>query len=194
MAAKKPSKANVSKDDLLHYYREMLLIRRFEEKAGQLIASSVVCEHLRAARGRTAFLNICPSCRQRILERKRLGPRERKTPRHGCCGPGPRSRMHRIGHLQGLAPVCRYQCQSGCQQNSLHVAHSVHSLSILSSFTTPFIAEDDFGLSLLHPRCVSVCGGRIPVIRIGFVQLDDAVHLKHDRDQAPPSPSPASRA
>ncbi len=33
MAAKKP---NVSKEELLEYYREMLLIRRFEEKAGQL--------------------------------------------------------------------------------------------------------------------------------------------------------------
>ncbi len=28
--------ANVSRDDLLHYFRDMLLIRRFEEKAGQL--------------------------------------------------------------------------------------------------------------------------------------------------------------
>ncbi|WP_232962457.1 pyruvate dehydrogenase (acetyl-transferring) E1 component subunit alpha [Paracoccus tegillarcae] len=30
------AKANLSKDDLLKYYRDMLLIRRFEEKAGQL--------------------------------------------------------------------------------------------------------------------------------------------------------------
>ena len=36
MAAKKTSTANVSKDNLMHFYREMLLIRRFEEKAGQL--------------------------------------------------------------------------------------------------------------------------------------------------------------
>ncbi|GHA43135.1 pyruvate dehydrogenase E1 component subunit alpha [Amylibacter ulvae] len=37
MAAKKSaSGANVSGDELLHYYREMLMIRRFEEKAGQL--------------------------------------------------------------------------------------------------------------------------------------------------------------
>ena len=28
--------SNVSKDELLKYYRDMLLIRRFEEKAGQL--------------------------------------------------------------------------------------------------------------------------------------------------------------
>ncbi len=36
-AASKPAaKANVSKDELLKYYRDMLLIRRFEEKAGQL--------------------------------------------------------------------------------------------------------------------------------------------------------------
>ena len=36
MAPKKePAKSNVSKDELLHYYREMLQIRRFEEKAGR---------------------------------------------------------------------------------------------------------------------------------------------------------------
>jgi len=37
--AKKP---NVSKDELLHYYREMLLIRRFEEKAGQLYGMGLI--------------------------------------------------------------------------------------------------------------------------------------------------------
>ena len=42
MAAKKTSKANVSKDDLLHYYREMLLIRRFEEKAGLLYGMGLI--------------------------------------------------------------------------------------------------------------------------------------------------------
>ena len=39
MAAKKP---NVSKDELLHYYREMLMIRRFEEKAGQLYGMGLI--------------------------------------------------------------------------------------------------------------------------------------------------------
>jgi pyruvate dehydrogenase E1 component alpha subunit len=34
--AKKKAKANVSAEELQKYYREMLLIRRFEEKAGQL--------------------------------------------------------------------------------------------------------------------------------------------------------------
>ena len=34
--AKKKAKANISADELHKYYREMLLIRRFEEKAGQL--------------------------------------------------------------------------------------------------------------------------------------------------------------
>lgn len=42
MATKKPSKPNVSKEDLLHYYREMLLIRRFEEKAGQLYGMGLI--------------------------------------------------------------------------------------------------------------------------------------------------------
>ncbi|MEO0914712.1 MAG: pyruvate dehydrogenase (acetyl-transferring) E1 component subunit alpha, partial [Pseudomonadota bacterium] len=35
-ARSKAAKPNASKEELLHYYREMLLIRRFEEKAGQL--------------------------------------------------------------------------------------------------------------------------------------------------------------
>jgi pyruvate dehydrogenase E1 component alpha subunit len=39
---KEPAKSNVSKDDLLHYYREMLLIRRFEEKAGQLYGMGLI--------------------------------------------------------------------------------------------------------------------------------------------------------
>ncbi|WP_102109371.1 pyruvate dehydrogenase (acetyl-transferring) E1 component subunit alpha [Oceaniglobus roseus] len=34
--------ANVSKDELLHFYREMLLIRRFEEKAGQLYGMGLI--------------------------------------------------------------------------------------------------------------------------------------------------------
>ena len=34
--AKKKAKANISANELHKYYREMLLIRRFEEKAGQL--------------------------------------------------------------------------------------------------------------------------------------------------------------
>jgi len=43
MAAKKSSnKSNTSKDDLLSYYREMLLIRRFEEKAGQLYGMGLI--------------------------------------------------------------------------------------------------------------------------------------------------------
>jgi pyruvate dehydrogenase E1 component alpha subunit len=35
-------KSNVSKDDLLKYYHEMLLIRRFEEKAGQLYGMGLI--------------------------------------------------------------------------------------------------------------------------------------------------------
>lgn len=43
MAARKaPEKSNVSKDELLKYYREMLLIRRFEEKAGQLYGMGLI--------------------------------------------------------------------------------------------------------------------------------------------------------
>jgi len=43
MAAKKPAKKpNISKDELLHFYREMLLIRRFEEKAGQLYGMGLI--------------------------------------------------------------------------------------------------------------------------------------------------------
>ena len=42
MAARKIRKASVSKDDLMHFYREMLLIRRFEEKAGQLYGMGLI--------------------------------------------------------------------------------------------------------------------------------------------------------
>ena len=43
MAAKKPAaKPNISKEELLDHYREMLLIRRFEEKAGQLYGMGVI--------------------------------------------------------------------------------------------------------------------------------------------------------
>ena len=42
MATKKTSKSNVSKSDLMHFYREMLLIRRFEEKAGQLYGMGLI--------------------------------------------------------------------------------------------------------------------------------------------------------
>ena len=40
--AKRAKKSNTSKEDLLHYYREMLLIRRFEEKAGQLYGMGLI--------------------------------------------------------------------------------------------------------------------------------------------------------
>jgi len=43
MAAKRAAKkSNASKEDLLKYYREMLLIRRFEEKAGQLYGMGLI--------------------------------------------------------------------------------------------------------------------------------------------------------
>ncbi len=43
MAAKRATrKSNVSKEELLKYYREMLLIRRFEEKAGQLYGMGLI--------------------------------------------------------------------------------------------------------------------------------------------------------
>lgn len=43
VATKKTSeKSNVSKDELLKYYRDMLLIRRFEEKAGQLYGMGLI--------------------------------------------------------------------------------------------------------------------------------------------------------
>ena len=43
MAARKSQKKpNISKEELLEYYREMLLIRRFEEKAGQLYGMGLI--------------------------------------------------------------------------------------------------------------------------------------------------------
>ena len=41
-ARKKSAKSNVSKEELLHFYRQMLLIRRFEEKAGQLYGMGLI--------------------------------------------------------------------------------------------------------------------------------------------------------
>ncbi len=40
--AKPAARPNVSADELLHHYREMLLIRRFEEKAGQLYGMGLI--------------------------------------------------------------------------------------------------------------------------------------------------------
>ena len=42
MARKAEKRPDVSKDELLTYYREMLLIRRFEEKAGQLYGMGLI--------------------------------------------------------------------------------------------------------------------------------------------------------
>ncbi len=43
MAAKRATrKSNASKEELLKFYREMLLIRRFEEKAGQLYGMGLI--------------------------------------------------------------------------------------------------------------------------------------------------------
>ncbi|MFN3575458.1 MAG: pyruvate dehydrogenase (acetyl-transferring) E1 component subunit alpha [Tabrizicola sp.] len=42
MARKPDPRPNVSKEELLKYYREMLLIRRFEEKAGQLYGMGLI--------------------------------------------------------------------------------------------------------------------------------------------------------
>ncbi len=43
MAKKKPSaRSNTSRDELMAFYREMLLIRRFEEKAGQLYGMGLI--------------------------------------------------------------------------------------------------------------------------------------------------------
>jgi pyruvate dehydrogenase E1 component alpha subunit len=39
---KSEAKPNASREELLHYYREMLLIRRFEEKAGQLYGMGLI--------------------------------------------------------------------------------------------------------------------------------------------------------
>jgi pyruvate dehydrogenase E1 component alpha subunit len=41
-AAKSTKKSNTSKEELLTFYREMLLIRRFEEKAGQLYGMGLI--------------------------------------------------------------------------------------------------------------------------------------------------------
>jgi TPP-dependent pyruvate/acetoin dehydrogenase alpha subunit len=42
VTARRAKKPNASKDELLTFYREMLLIRRFEEKAGQLYGMGLI--------------------------------------------------------------------------------------------------------------------------------------------------------
>ncbi|MBC7181712.1 MAG: pyruvate dehydrogenase (acetyl-transferring) E1 component subunit alpha, partial [Roseovarius sp.] len=42
VARKSTKKPNVSAEDLKQYYRDMLLIRRFEEKAGQLYGMGLI--------------------------------------------------------------------------------------------------------------------------------------------------------
>ena len=41
-ADKKVARASYTKDQLLHFYREMLSIRRFEERAGQLYGMGLI--------------------------------------------------------------------------------------------------------------------------------------------------------
>ena len=41
-SAKSAAKPNVSAEELMAYYRDMLLIRRFEEKAGQLYGMGLI--------------------------------------------------------------------------------------------------------------------------------------------------------
>ncbi|MFT6106937.1 MAG: pyruvate dehydrogenase E1 component alpha subunit [Rickettsiales bacterium] len=40
--SKKSNNNNISKEDLMHYYEQMLMIRRFEEKAGQLYGMGLI--------------------------------------------------------------------------------------------------------------------------------------------------------
>jgi pyruvate dehydrogenase E1 component alpha subunit len=42
VTARRAKKPNASKDELLTFYRDMLLIRRFEEKAGQLYGMGLI--------------------------------------------------------------------------------------------------------------------------------------------------------
>ena len=42
VAKKTPAKSNTSGEELRQYYRDMLLIRRFEEKAGQLYGMGLI--------------------------------------------------------------------------------------------------------------------------------------------------------
>jgi len=42
-ARKSTSKSNILADELLKYYKDMLMIRRFEEKAGQLYGMGLIC-------------------------------------------------------------------------------------------------------------------------------------------------------
>lgn len=59
MATRKTAaKSNVSAEELLGYYRDMLLIRRFEEKAGQLYGMGLIGGFCHLYIGRKPLLSV----------------------------------------------------------------------------------------------------------------------------------------
>ena len=61
-ARKKTKKPNVSAEELSAYYRDMLLIRRFEEKAGQLYGMGLIGGFCHLYIGQEAVVVVEAAC------------------------------------------------------------------------------------------------------------------------------------
>lgn len=105
MAAKRATrstrKSNASKEDLLTYYREMLLIRRFEEKAGQLYGMGLIGGFCHLYIGQEAVVVGLEACTEE-------GDKRITTYRdHGhmlACGMDPKGVMAELtGRIGGLS-------------------------------------------------------------------------------------------
>ncbi len=89
-ATRSSRKSNASKEELLKYYREMLLIRRFEEKAGQLYGMGLIGGFCHLYIGQEAVvvgLEACAAARHN---------RTTTSPDHGnmlACGMDPKGVM-----------------------------------------------------------------------------------------------------
>ena len=62
--AKKAGAAKESPEQLLKYYRDMLLIRRFEEKAGQLYGMGLIGGFCHLYIGQESCRRRCSACAQ----------------------------------------------------------------------------------------------------------------------------------
>ncbi|AWX93471.1 pyruvate dehydrogenase (acetyl-transferring) E1 component subunit alpha [Paracoccus mutanolyticus] len=87
--AAKESTSNVSRDELLKYYRDMLLIRRFEEKAGQLYGMGLIGGFCHLYIGQEAVVVGLEACAKdgdkpsQLSRRPHAGLRHGRQGRHG---------------------------------------------------------------------------------------------------------------
>ncbi len=97
-AAKRATKPNVSKEELLEYYREMLLIRRFEEKAGQLYGMGLIGGFCHLYIGQEAVVVGLEAAAEEGDKRDHLLPRPRPYAGQRY---GPQGRDGRVDRARG---------------------------------------------------------------------------------------------